>query len=111
MKPLFTIIVFTLFIIVQGQYKQSSFNNIITQQQQIENELYDAVDTLLESDNPDDARKNCDSCISILKLTKRLCFFPERLQLAVMSNICKRSKLVDNEVVRQLKRFIKKDYY
>jgi sphingomyelin phosphodiesterase len=100
MKPLFTILIFTFSIIVQGQYIQSPFDNIVTQRQRIEDELYNEVNTLLEPEDPDDARKNCDSCLSILKLTKRLCYFPERIQLAVMSNICKRSKLVDSEVVR-----------
>ncbi|KAI9474288.1 MAG: Metallo-dependent phosphatase-like protein [Benjaminiella poitrasii] len=64
----------------------------------VEDEFYDRIDVFLNPKDPDDARKNCNSCISLLAMAKRLCFFPEPIQLAVMKNVCKRSKLVDNEV-------------
>jgi CRISPR/Cas system CSM-associated protein Csm4 (group 5 of RAMP superfamily) len=80
-------------------YHQQPFDNIQAQQQQLEDELYYAVNSLLEPKDPDDAKKNCDSCISILKLAKRFCYFPESIQLAAMTSICKRSKQVDNQVV------------
>lgn len=85
--------------LVQGLYQQAPFDNIQTQQQQLEEQLYNAVNTFLDPKNPDDAKKNCDSCLSMLRLTKRFCYFPERIQLAAMTNICKRSKQVDNQVV------------
>jgi hypothetical protein len=71
----------------------------VQQQAELEEEFYDNVNTFLNPKNPDDAEKNCNACINLLKITKRFCYFPERIQLAVMSNTCKRSKQVDNEVV------------
>lgn len=79
---------------------QSSFSS---SQQQLEDELYNELNNLLDDPkNPDDAAKNCKSCINLLKMIKRFCYFPERIQLAAMTNICKRSKQVDNQVVRYL---------
>lgn len=86
--------------LVQCMYQQVPFDNIQTEQQQLEEDLYNAVNTFLDSRDPDDAKKNCDSCLSMLRMTKRFCYFPERIQLAAMTNICKRSKQVDNQVVR-----------
>lgn len=83
-------------------YQQAPFSNDI-QIQQLEDELYQAVNSFLEPQDPEDATKNCDSCISVLKLAKRFCYFPERIQLAVFKNICKRSKQVDNEVVNKIR--------
>lgn len=100
MRQLLTILAFVLVTVVHGKYLQNPFDSIQVQQQQLEDDLYNEVNTFLDSNDPEDARKNCNSCISILKLTKRFCYFPERIQLAAMSNICKRSKLVDNEVVK-----------
>lgn len=81
---------------------QSSFSS---SHQQLEDEIYHELNQLLLKDdpkNPDDAAKNCKSCINLLKITKRFCYFPESIQLAAMTNICKRSKQVDNQVVRHL---------
>ncbi|KAL7321705.1 hypothetical protein PS15m_001446 [Mucor circinelloides] len=77
---------------------QSSFSS---SHQQLEDEIYHELNQLLLKDdpkNPDDAAKNCKSCINLLKITKRFCYFPESIQLAAMTNICKRSKQVDNQV-------------
>lgn len=94
------LVIFAIVVVTaaQGKYLQNPLNTIQIQQQQLEDDLYNAFNSFLESNDPEDAKKNCNSCISILKLTKRFCYFPERIQLAAMSNICKRSKLVDNEV-------------
>ena len=79
---------------------QSSFSS---SQQQLEDEMYNELNNLLgDPKNPDDAAKDCKSCISLLKMIKRFCYFPETIQLAVMTNVCKRSKQVDNQVVRYL---------
>ncbi|KAI8982137.1 Metallo-dependent phosphatase-like protein [Mycotypha africana] len=67
-------------------------------EQQLEDELVAYVDLLSDPRDPDKARRNCGSCINLLKLMKRLCFLPEKMQLAAMTNICKRSKYVDNQV-------------
>lgn len=94
------LVIFAIVVVTaaQAKYLQNPLNTIQIQQQQLEDDLYNAFNSFLESNDPEDAKKNCNSCISILKLTKRFCYFPERIQLAAMSNICKRSKLVDNEV-------------
>jgi hypothetical protein len=71
----------------------------VQQQTELEEEFYENVNMFLNPKNPDDAEKNCNACINLLKITKRFCYFPESIQLAVMSNTCKRSKKVNNEVV------------
>lgn len=78
--------------------QQTPFNHVQTEQALLEEELYHVVNLFLNQD-PNDTEKNCDSCLSMLRMTKRFCYFPERIQLAAMTNICKRSKQVDNEVV------------
>ncbi|KAI7877878.1 Metallo-dependent phosphatase-like protein [Mucor mucedo] len=83
--------------LVQCVYQQTPFNSV-QEQQQLEEELYHAFTSFLDPQDPDDAEKNCDSCLSMLRMTKRFCYFPERIQLAAMTNICKRSKQVDNQV-------------
>lgn len=89
--------------VVKGLFQQAPFDTIPTdrrQQEQLEEQLYNAVRVFLVPSDPEDSKKNCDSCLSMLRLTKRFCYFPERIQLAAMTNICKRSKQVDNQVVR-----------
>ncbi|KAI7906482.1 Metallo-dependent phosphatase-like protein [Cokeromyces recurvatus] len=71
-----------------------TFNSVT----ELENKLCNQIDLFLNPNDPDDARRNCDSCINLLSMAKRLCFFPEPIQLAAMKNICRKSKLVDNEV-------------
>ncbi|GAA5814946.1 hypothetical protein MFLAVUS_008449 [Mucor flavus] len=84
--------------------QQAHFDVIKTEQQQLEDQLVHAVNILLDPKDPDDAKKNCNSCLSILRMTKRFCYFPERIQLAAMTNVCKRSKQVDNQVCEGLVR-------
>lgn len=66
----------------------------------LEDELFRNVKQLLNRD-PDDAIRSCGSCINLLNVLKQLTMFPENVQISAMINICKRTKEVDNEVVKK----------
>jgi sphingomyelin phosphodiesterase len=72
---------------------------ITTLEKYYEDTLYAELEPLLNDE--DDIKRSCDACISLIKTMKRFCYFPERLHLAIMSNVCKRTKLVDDQVVKQ----------
>lgn len=93
------ILILSFITLVQCLYQQTPFNTIKTEQQELEDQLLHSVNTLLDSFDSDDVKKNCNSCLSMLRTAKRFCYFPERIQLAAMTNVCKRSKQVDNQVV------------
>lgn len=93
------IILLFFITLVNCLQQQTHFDVIKTEQQQLEDQLVNTVNILLDPKDSDDAKKKCDSCLSILRMTKRFCYFPERIQLAAMTNVCKRSKQVDNQVV------------
>lgn len=91
------VILFVAFSNAGRLFSQAPFG--VQQYSTLEEEFYDNVNTFLNPNNPDDAEKNCKACINLLKITKRFCYFPESIQLAIMTNTCKRSKRVNNEVV------------
>lgn len=106
MRHLLIISILALILAVRVQASSLFQASFTSSHQQLEDDIYQELNQLLlskEDDpkNPDDAAKNCKSCINLLKMTKRFCYFPESIQLAAMTNVCKRSKQVDNQVVRQ----------
>lgn len=103
MRHLLTLSILALILVINVQASSLFQSSFSSSQQQLEDELYSELNNLLgDPKNPDDAAKDCKSCINLLKIIKRFCYFPETIQLAAMTNICKRSKQVDNQVVRYL---------
>ncbi|CEP15672.1 hypothetical protein [Parasitella parasitica] len=97
----YLILIGTFVLILATRIQASSiFQSFFSStQQQLEDEMFVEVSHLLDNlINPQDAVKNCKSCINMLKMIKRFCYLPESIQLAAMTNICKRSKQVDSQV-------------
>lgn len=87
-----------LLLLISTIHASSLFQTAFQSTTQLEDELLKNVNNLLDKD-PNDAKKNCKSCINLLQVVKRLSMFPENVQLATMTNMCKRTKQVDNDVV------------
>lgn len=62
----------------------------------IENEVYELADDLMQVDS---VATSCSSCISLLHIIKKMSYMSEGFLIRTLTNVCKRSKKVDDEVV------------
>jgi hypothetical protein len=66
----------------------------------IQNEVFQLSDELFETES---IITSCSSCISLLHVLKKISYMSEAFLINTLTKACKRTKKVDDEVVRQKK--------